>query len=160
MRVLRRRDSVATTDRSRSGADAEWLFPELPPERVAERVLGLGAQLVVVTLGPGGALARSRAGSARVATPHVAVADTVGAGDAFGAGLLAWLAREDRLEPHAVGELDDEALTEALRFANAVAALGRRLAAHARRGRGVACALLIEAETVALAPLRGFHVLE
>jgi fructokinase len=55
------------------------------------------------------------------ATP-ARVVDTVGAGDAFNAGLLAWLAEHGRLTKGAVRALDAGAVADALRFAGLVAA--------------------------------------
>jgi fructokinase len=46
---------------------------------------------VVVTLGTEGAFGAHRGSRLRVAAPRVDVVDTIGAGDAFGAALLAWL---------------------------------------------------------------------
>src|SRR5438093_10535488 len=74
-----------------SGADAQWLYPGSTTPDAAQRLLGLGAACVVVTYGRAGAEGWTRSGTAHVATPAVAVVDTIGAGDAFGAGLLAWL---------------------------------------------------------------------
>ena len=105
-----------------SARDAEWLYPELEPWACAQRLLSLGARLADVTLGPEGALAVSGAGEARVASQPVDV-DTVGAGDAFGAGLLRRLWVSDALNAEAVASMDDPALEDALSFACAVAAL-------------------------------------
>ncbi|MGR6319264.1 carbohydrate kinase [Micromonospora soli] len=74
-----------------SREDLDWLHPEQPPDRVAQGWLELGAGLVVVTLGAEGALAVTRQVARRVAARPVTVVDTVGAGDAFTAGLLAAL---------------------------------------------------------------------
>jgi fructokinase len=106
-----------------SAADAEWLYPGVPDEGVLDLILERGARLAVLTLGEHGALARSGSGRARSASPQVDVVDTVGAGDAFGAGLLRWLWKTDRLGVRAVGDLDDAELADALAFATAVAAL-------------------------------------
>jgi fructokinase len=106
-----------------SARDAEWLYPDLGPEACAQRLLSLGARLAVVTLGPDGALAVSGAGETRVASKRVDVVDTVGAGDAFGAGLLRKLWVSGALNADAVALLDDAALESALSFACAVAAL-------------------------------------
>jgi fructokinase len=106
-----------------SAGDAEWLYPGLAPEDCARHVHALGARLAVVTLGPAGALAAAASGKARVASPPVEVVDTVGAGDAFGAGLLRWLWASDALEADAVARLDETQLEDALTFACAVAAL-------------------------------------
>ena len=51
------------------------------------------------------------------------VVDTVGAGDAFTAGLLRWLWSNGRLGAEAVGALGTEDLEDALRLAAAVGAL-------------------------------------
>ncbi len=56
-------------------------------EMAAEQ-LARQAQIVVVKLGAEGALACSRAGMVRSASPEVQVVDTVGAGDSFDAGFL------------------------------------------------------------------------
>ena len=106
-----------------SARDAEWLYPHLGAEACARRLLSLGARLAVVTLGPDGALAVSGAGEARVVSQPVVVVDTVGAGDAFGAGLLRTLWASDALDPEGVGFIDDARLETALSFACAVAAL-------------------------------------
>jgi fructokinase len=106
-----------------SAADAEWLYPGVPHDAVPDLVLEHGARLAVLTLGEHGALARSASGGARAASPRVDVVDTIGAGDAFGAGLLRWLWITDRLDARAVGGLDDAELADGLAFATAVAAL-------------------------------------
>ena len=103
--------------------DAAWLYPGGAPEAVVESVLSRGTRLVLLTLGARGALARNVTGSARVRSPAVHVIDTVGAGDAFNAGLLRWLWLADRLDAEAVGLLDDKELEHALVLATAVAAL-------------------------------------
>jgi fructokinase len=74
-----------------SEADLAWIYPGLDYEQAAERVLAGGVSLVVVTLGEKGAFGAHRGARIHVASPHVEVVDTIGAGDAFGAALLAWL---------------------------------------------------------------------
>jgi fructokinase len=106
-----------------SDADAAWLYPGECPEAVVDALLERGVRLAVVTLGADGALAKTPACCVEVAAPGVDVVDTVGAGDAFGAGLLRWLWANDRLDAEAVGNLSGQALTEALGFAAAVGAL-------------------------------------
>jgi fructokinase len=71
-----------------SDEDLEWLFPAEDPADAAQRWLGLGPALVVVTLGSKGALAACEAGTVSVQPVIVAVADTVGAGDSFMSGLI------------------------------------------------------------------------
>jgi fructokinase len=74
-----------------------------------------GPTLVVVTAGPAGASAFHRDGRTwhRPAQP-VEVVDTVGAGDAFAAGLLASLWWSGRLTPAALRAIDDEAVVSAV----------------------------------------------
>lgn len=78
-----------------SEEDLAWLWPGEDVEALARTWLALGPRVVVVTLGGGGALvvAARPVGPLVVARParKVDVVDTVGAGDAFTAGLLAWL---------------------------------------------------------------------
>lgn len=76
-------DVVKTSDE-----DLDWLYPGEPIEQVAERLLALGPALVVVTRGGEGAYAVTAHGTAPVDAVQVDVVDTVGAGDAFMAGLL------------------------------------------------------------------------
>jgi fructokinase len=106
-----------------SDDDAGWLYPGVAHETVVESILGRGARLVVLTLGSGGALARTHASSARTASLRVDVVDTVGAGDAFGAGLLRRLWESGRLDARSVDVMDDAELADVLTFAAAVAAV-------------------------------------
>jgi fructokinase len=83
-----------------SADDLAWLLPERPPEQVAEAWLARGPSLVVITLGPAGLVAATRqAGVLRRPGRAVAVVDTVGAGDACMAALLAGLHRRRLLGP-------------------------------------------------------------
>jgi fructokinase len=104
-----------------SEGDLAWLYPQLDCELAAGRMLDLGARLVLVTLGAEGALAVSSPGTVRVAAPKVEVVDTIGAGDAFGAAVLAWLHDHDSLRPDLA--LDREGLESMLGFACLVAAI-------------------------------------
>jgi fructokinase len=54
---------------------------------------------------------------------RVTVVDTVGAGDAFQAALLAGLAETGALSPEAIAELDEPALSRLLAFATRAAAI-------------------------------------
>jgi sugar/nucleoside kinase (ribokinase family) len=77
-----------------SDDDVTWLYPGESLDAVAARWLDLGAVAVVITRGERGALA-FRPGARPVERPSrkVEVVDTIGAGDAFTAGLLSALAR-------------------------------------------------------------------
>ena len=103
--------------------DAAWIYPELERADILERVLGLGPRLVAITMGTVGAVAASREGQARVPAVPSTVVDTVGAGDSFGAALLAALVERDALEPGATRSLDDSLLEEAVAYAVTAAAI-------------------------------------
>ena len=77
-----------------SDEDLAWLYPGELPQDVARRWAGAGPALVVLTRGAEGALAflaRSPQAPVTVAPRPVVVVDTVGAGDAFMAGLVSAL---------------------------------------------------------------------
>lgn len=103
-----------------SEEDLEWLYPGADPVAIARRWAGLGPALVVVTLGAKGAHAVSGGVDVHRPGPAVTVVDTVGAGDAFTAGLLRWLS--GLLDSPSRLTVDAAALTAAVDFANAVAA--------------------------------------
>ena len=71
-----------------SDEDLEALYPEHSVETAASYLLTLGPAVVVVTRGGGGASWVSRTGHGQVAAVPVTVADTIGAGDTFGAALI------------------------------------------------------------------------
>ncbi|WP_030269459.1 carbohydrate kinase family protein [Streptomyces sp. NRRL B-24484] len=105
-----------------SADDLVHLYPETGVEAVCDRFHAAGVPLVVVTLGAQGALASLNGERIAVPARRVEVVDTVGAGDAFTAGLL------HRLDEQGVlgGRLDGltvPAVAEACRFAAGVAAL-------------------------------------
>ncbi|HEY0186558.1 MAG TPA: carbohydrate kinase [Cellulomonas sp.] len=81
-----------------SDEDLAWLHPGVAPEQVARDWVARGPALVVVTLGGEGALAVTAGGAeVTVTAPRVTVADTVGAGDSFMAGLIDGLWTADLL---------------------------------------------------------------
>lgn len=115
-----------------SGADLEFIYPGLEYDAALERLLGIGgavqARLVVMTHGAGGStavLGQKGGGRMRASAPgvNVSVLDTIGAGDTFHAGLLAWLEISGRMSRTGIASLTEPELASALRFANAAAAL-------------------------------------
>jgi fructokinase len=104
-----------------SESDLAWVYPGLDYELAAAQVLRDGACLAVVTLGAQGALGAHGDIRIRVPAPQVEVVDTIGAGDAFGAGLLAWLHDHAVIRPEL--SLSEEELTAALEYACLAGAL-------------------------------------
>ncbi|MFI7139239.1 carbohydrate kinase [Streptomyces massasporeus] len=102
--------------------DLELLLPGTPPEEACDIWHAAGARLVVITRGADGALASLAGDRIQVPAVPTSVADTVGAGDSFTAGLLHHLGIRGLLGRRLTGlRLDDVA--EACRFAARVAAL-------------------------------------
>jgi fructokinase len=104
-----------------SDADIDWLFPGIDRMAAARTLLAHGPKLVIVTLGADGAVGMTATAEVRVPAPVVRVVDTIGAGDAFGAALLAWLYDHDRLSHDLHLEPDD--VRAALEFACLVASI-------------------------------------
>ena len=77
-RVLAASDVVKVSDE-----DLAWLAP-------GETLLERGPAVSLITRGGDGATVHGTFGAVEVAAPAVAVADTIGAGDTFSAGWLAW----------------------------------------------------------------------
>jgi fructokinase len=99
--------------------DLAWLAPGVDPDEGVRSLLG-NARVGVLTRGGQGALVVTPSGADTVVAPAVEVVDTIGAGDAFGGGLLAWLRMHD-LGREGLDDLD--AMLEGTRFACQVAAL-------------------------------------
>lgn len=109
-----------------SDEDLAWLYPGEDPTAVAQRWLDSGPALVVVTRGADGAQGLVRAGAHTLPRRQVDVVDTVGAGDAFMAGLLDALHRRGLLGAPAATSLRDlgtDVLADVLEKAALVAAL-------------------------------------
>ena len=80
-----------------SDEDLEALYPQRAYADSAAALLELGPAAVVVTRGAEGALWVDRTAPVEIASRPVLVADTIGAGDTFGAGLLDALWERGRL---------------------------------------------------------------
>jgi fructokinase len=102
-----------------SDEDAAWLYPGLELQGLAEQWLARGPELVVVTLGAQGATAWTATGSVTAPpSPGAPVIDTVGAGDAFMAGLICGLAGHT---PESLARLGTTELTQVLADAGVIA---------------------------------------
>lgn len=106
-----------------SRADLSWLYPQETAQTVARRWLALGPALVMVSMGRDGAAAYGSNATASAPAFPVEVADTVGGGDGFTAGLLAWLYEMKLLDRQALSGLSPSAMAGCLEQANRVAAL-------------------------------------
>jgi len=94
--------------------DLLWLDPDPDAVGAVRRLLEQGPAIVLLTSGGGPTRIVSRRNVIAVAVPAVTVVDTVGAGDAFGAGFLAAWTRAGRGRAD-LGDLG--AVTDATRFA-------------------------------------------
>ena len=126
-----------------SAQDMTWLYPDLLPQEAMAAWSGSGPRLAVLTRGGEGATAFTAGGRIDVAAPGVTIVDTVGAGDAFTAALLAEMARDKALGPEAA-PFEGPALQRWLTFATAAASLtcARRGAQAPRRAEIAPVALI------------------
>lgn len=119
--AVRESDVVKASDE-----DLAWLYPGVEPRTIARDWIGLGALLVVVTAGAAGAIAVTSTLEVEVAAQPVDVADTIGAGDSFMAGLIGGLAdlgllgAENRQK---LGSIEERALDSVIERAARAAAI-------------------------------------
>jgi fructokinase len=109
-----------------SDEDLAALYPDRTHVDAAAALLQLGPAVVVVTRGAEGALWLDREGSIEVEPRPVTVADTIGAGDTFGAALVDALWERGRLgagERAALRTLPRGEVTEVLEHAARAAAI-------------------------------------
>lgn len=96
-----------------SAEDLAWLWPQETAKQSMQHMLTLGPQAALLTDGAQGAWAYWQDQIIHQPAPQVQVADTIGAGDTFNAGVLAALAKLDRLGA-GFAELDAACLSQAL----------------------------------------------
>lgn len=111
----------ASTIVKASASDVAWLYPDAGPATAVQRMLAAGVGVAVITLGKDGALGAHRDLRVHVAAPPVEVVDTIGAGDAFGAGMLARLHELELIRPEL--RLDEPALRSVLQYACVAASI-------------------------------------
>ena len=102
-----------------SEEDLEFLEPDRPGVEGVRALLEHGPSVGLLTRGPNGALVVTRTAEVAVPAPRAKVVDTIGAGDAFGGGFLAWWS-ERGLGREELGQID--LVVEATAFACLVAA--------------------------------------
>ena len=91
-----------------SDEDLATLYPGEPVEQAVDRFLGLGPSAVVVTRGVSGAIWIGDGQRVDVPAAEADVADTIGAGDTFGAGIIDALWDVDALGGRLTGLGHDE----------------------------------------------------
>jgi fructokinase len=102
-----------------SEEDIEFLEPDRSAIDGVRALLEHGPPVGLLTRGPNGALVVTRTAEVAVPAPRAKVVDTIGAGDAFGGGFLAWWS-ERGLGRDELGQID--LVVEATEFACLVAA--------------------------------------
>ncbi|SDE43010.1 carbohydrate kinase family protein [Limimaricola pyoseonensis] len=117
-RMIARADIVKVSDE-----DLHWLKGKGETADLARAMLAKGPRLVCITEGSKGATGYTATHTVSVPAPKVTVADTVGAGDTFNAGVLASLHREGLLTKDAVAALDEAQLRAALELGAKAAAV-------------------------------------
>jgi fructokinase len=113
-RVLRHSHLVKVSEE-----DLAWLDPGRSRQAAARALLEYGPTAVLLTRGPDGATVITAGEDTPIAPVPTEVVDTIGAGDAFGGGFLAWCIS------HGLGRAElarDELVVGAARFAAVVAA--------------------------------------
>ena len=73
-----------------SNDDLEYLEPGADPVEAARALLEDGPRVALLTLGGDGAMIVTAETAETIPAPRITVVDTIGAGDAFGGGFLAW----------------------------------------------------------------------
>lgn len=106
-----------------SDDDLRWIYPKDSVEAATRRLLGLGTRLVVITRGAEGSSAVTEHARASAPAEDTTIADTIGAGDSFHGGFIAWLYHHERLSLEGIGALGEGELEAALRYAAKVSGI-------------------------------------
>ncbi len=106
-----------------SDEDVVWMTGKKNFAATAKKWLRAGAKIVAITKGGDGVEVFTQAYSFMRAAPKVKVADTVGAGDTFTAGLLTHLSRGKRLSKKTIATIAESDLQAAADFAMKAAAV-------------------------------------
>lgn len=122
-------DLVAASDIVKaSDEDLRWLYPDRTLDESITAWLELGPALLALTRGADGPVIITRQGRVEMPGEAITVADTVGAGDSFMAGLISGLAQLDALGAAARPRLRNITLDEL-----------HALASYANRAAAITC---------------------
>lgn len=106
-----------------SAEDLSWLYPgRTHDDSLLDEIRATGPRVVFCTNGGKGAWVRWKGGTLFAAAPRVQVVDTIGAGDAFNAGVLAGLA-QSRILSSGLAQITGQSLRTALDLGVRVASL-------------------------------------
>ena len=111
-----------------SDEDLRWLYPDRSPDESLRAWLELGPAVVALTRGASGPVILSVRGRVELAAEPITVADTVGAGDSFMAGLISGLAQLEALGAEGRQHLQTLTLDEL-----------HALASYANRAAAITC---------------------
>jgi len=106
-----------------SDEDVKWMTGSTNLEKAARAWLKKGAKIIAITKGGEGCVVYTKRFGFEALAPKVKVADTVGAGDTFTAGLLFALSEFGCLNKKALATIGDEALKAAAFYAMKAAAV-------------------------------------
>jgi fructokinase len=106
-----------------SNEDTHWITGSKDIDKAAKGWLKKGPKIVVITLGSDGVVAHTKHGRIECPPVKVTVADTVGAGDTFTAGLLFALSKAGLLTKPKLATIGEADLRNALEFAARAAAI-------------------------------------
>ncbi|WP_108503087.1 carbohydrate kinase family protein [Paracoccus indicus] len=106
-----------------SADDLEWLYPGMPPEDAARKVLATGPKMVLQTGGEAGAKAIWDGPTVSAPAVRTTVSDTIGAGDTFNAGVLASFDRQGVLTKSGLASVTADQIHSALTLGAKAAAV-------------------------------------
>jgi fructokinase len=106
-----------------SDEDVHWMTGHHDLAKAAKAWLKKGPKIVAITKGGDGVEIYTKAFSFVQAAPKVVVADTVGAGDTFTAGLLATLLKDGNLTKKTIAAISEDDVRRAADFAARAAAV-------------------------------------
>lgn len=106
-----------------SDEDLFWIYPDVTLEEGARKILEFGTTVCAVTEGKKGSWWFSQQVTVFDPPYDVVVVDTIGAGDTFHAGLLAYLYDHDLMDRSALAGMTGEQAAAALAYADKAAGL-------------------------------------